>query len=68
MAEREALFYFGGGGLFVAGEVLGRTAEFEWCGRRTTIGLPGEEQISDASRWGKEARKTSWREDNGAVV
>jgi hypothetical protein len=68
VADREALFYFAGGGLFVTGGALGGTAEFHWAGRRATVALPCEDHVSDAGRWGREARKTSWREDDDGKV
>ena len=67
VAGREALF--GGGGLFrVTGGALGGTAEFHWGGRRAVVVLPSYDHISDGPRWGREARKSSWREDDGKVV
>jgi hypothetical protein len=68
VAGREALFYFGGGGLFVTGGALGGTAEFDWGERRAVVVLPSYDHISDGPRWGREARKSSWREDDGKVV
>lgn len=68
MVDRQALFYFGGGGLFVTGDVLGYTAEFQWAGRWVTLALPDADHISEKPRWGREARKSSWREADGGVI
>jgi hypothetical protein len=65
MADREALFYFAGGGLFVTGDVLGRTAVFEWAETRVTLALPTVDHISEGDRWGLEAHKVTWREGDG---
>jgi hypothetical protein len=64
MANREALFYFSGGGLYVTGDVLGHTAQFSWAGRRATIALPTKDHISDAPLWGRQASGRSRRGDD----
>lgn len=43
--QLEAVFYFDGAGLYVTGEALGKSAEFEVDGTAVTLNLPNADEV-----------------------
>jgi hypothetical protein len=43
--ELEAVFYFNGDGLYITGDALGKSAEFETNGTRITLNLPKHDEV-----------------------